>query len=595
MSKRLKRVAVNVVSLVMALLLIMVQAGCGGNSTQSSATDTGTTTSTGASSTEPAKETPVTLKILFGFTMGAALNGVQTDPVAKEIEKQTGVIMDVMSGNAITDLPGKISTLIATNDLPDLIYLGQSDLMAKAVSAKQLIPLDSLIEKGGQNFKQNSTLMLQFAKRFMSNDKNGKSDGNTYLLPLGAGVVDYNAIKGNYMPSIRWDLYKKLGYPKAETLADYVPIMQQLMKLEPTNKDGKKTYGMGAYFGDGQWAGDFQIWAGTSMYGQCPADNFSMILKSLDDTSFSHYLTDKSSSFYKFLDFFNKANRAGVLDPDSFTMKQANYTEKMQAGRYLFAALGSDSDGFNTTMLQQNITDKAFGRLPIPADSTSALITWDIPQGNASGGWAISTNCKYPEKAMKLLDYLASYDGVETIYNGVKGVNWDMVNGKPAMNQATLDGLIKNPDYSITSGVAKYSQWPFLSGMSKDPRYDTFMNLRNEPDALVSQLTAIDKEQCAYYNIKLPIELVTGKFKTVQQYTPEQAFMSKLPKDLQDKANKIDLYYFNNYLKMVLAKTDAEYAAEQDKFIKGVNDLGYETVVSWYNTERDRVLPTLKK
>ena len=92
--------------------------------------------------------------------------------------------------------------------------------------------------------------------------------------------------------------------------------------------------------------------------------------------------------------------------------------------------------------------------------------------------------------------------------------------------------------------------------------------------------------------MNVPLGLITNKFgleKCVQSF-PEEIYRDAMPKDLLDKASQSDLYVINNYAKIILAKTDDAYKAEQDKFIKGVQSLGYNQVVAWYNTDREKNL-----
>ena len=72
------------------------------------------------------------------------------DPIANEITKRTGVTLDFVMprGNNSEE----ISMMIVNNSYPDLIF-AKSDL-SKLIAAKAVIPLDSYIEKYGQNMKK---------------------------------------------------------------------------------------------------------------------------------------------------------------------------------------------------------------------------------------------------------------------------------------------------------------------------------------------------------------------------------------------------------------------------------------------------------
>lgn len=45
--------------------------------------------------------------------------------------------------------------------------------------------------------------------------------------------------------------------------------------------------------------------------------------------------TKEDGIFWKGLAFFNKAYRMGIMDPEAFTMKAAQYNEKVKSGAVL--------------------------------------------------------------------------------------------------------------------------------------------------------------------------------------------------------------------------------------------------------------------
>jgi hypothetical protein len=45
-----------------------------------------------------------------------------------------------------------------------------------------------------------------------------------------------------------------------------------------------------------------------------------------------------------------------------------------------------------------------------------------------------------PEAAIRLFDYCASFDGVELLYNGIEGEDWNMVNGTPVFTDEIVQG-----------------------------------------------------------------------------------------------------------------------------------------------------------
>ena len=153
MSKLFKKVTVIAVALTVLMSLVVFQSGCGKKDNKQAGNQTSTSTaSTQTVQVETTKiEQPVELTILNASIESGSQQGVQNDPIANEITKQTGVIMNLIPANAVGDINAKIAALIATGDLPDIIYFPSLDLMQNAIGAKALLPLDDYLDKFGQN------------------------------------------------------------------------------------------------------------------------------------------------------------------------------------------------------------------------------------------------------------------------------------------------------------------------------------------------------------------------------------------------------------------------------------------------------------
>ena len=96
--------------------------------------------------------------------------------------------------------------------------------------------------------------------RASSFDNNQQVNGKLYFIHNPVGIFSYDPLKSQVAPYIRWDLYKKLGYPKIDSIDDYIPILQKMMELEPTNAEGKKNYGSCCMVWRTQWWCDWNIW-----------------------------------------------------------------------------------------------------------------------------------------------------------------------------------------------------------------------------------------------------------------------------------------------------------------------------------------------
>ena len=94
---------------------------------------------------------PVTLTVFFGRIAPKNYTpGVQDDPVAREITKRTGVIMDITPGNAVAEVDTYMTTLFASDTLPDITPQGSGQLWPQMITAKKILAMDPYLEKYGR-------------------------------------------------------------------------------------------------------------------------------------------------------------------------------------------------------------------------------------------------------------------------------------------------------------------------------------------------------------------------------------------------------------------------------------------------------------
>lgn len=590
----------KVTVLLVAVMLIFTAmfAGCGTanrNTAAPSSSAAAATESTQASAqpSEQAEE-PVVLTILAPAVNDAQV-GVQDDAVAKEIEKVMGVRMDITPANAVNDINAKLAAMIASDDLADIDYLGNNDLMQSAVTAQVLLPLDDLIEKYGQDLKKNVPMMLKYSKSNQSVGKNGQSDGKTYVLGgFPVGTFGPDSADSFSIPWVRWDLYKKLGYPKVDSIDDYISLMKQLVALEPTTPDGKKTYGAGAFMGDSQWNGDYVVWASIPFIYGYTVNTYTSVVD-LISNDFINFLGDPDSKFYVAAAFWNRLYREGLLDPESFTMKKDDYIARVTQGRYLFSFGGQYTLDYNSKALASGEKEKFFVQLPPPKDTKAVWVQLDQPVGTPTNGVGIAKKCQYPDKAFKLLNYFGSLDGSMLLANGVEGQTWQMVDGKPALMDGIFDRYQKDENFLRTTGAGKYDLMMFMFEFNKIPEFDnSTINLYSQYGNTHPDFNPAEQDEVNHYGITKPLDLITRQAQ-ITASAPENALIPALPKDIQDMANNVDKFAFDNYIKMILAKSESDYEAEKAKFMEGAKQAGNDTVVKWYQDERVKAVEAYNK
>ncbi|HEY0829166.1 MAG TPA: extracellular solute-binding protein [Bacilli bacterium] len=504
--------------------------------------------------------------------------GFQEDPVMKEIEKRLNIKLNIIPANAVSDINAKFAAELASGELPDIAWAPSADLYNKIISAHAAVPMDELLEKYGQDILKRTPYRVEYSRKFLGKDVDGNSDGKMYFLGL-RGDSEADPLQVQVGPYLRYDLWEKLGFPKLETMDDYLPVLAEMMKLEPKNADGKKTYGVTGWFGDvwGDWAinAPFGMFEGKAQIGTW--GSWDMVKK-----QYTSSLTDPDSFFWKGVAWFNKANQMGVLDPDSFTMKWDNYLEKAAANRVFLGWAPWNIDGGNQTFEKNGTPEKGFFQMPAPNDLDQYMVSFEQPQGAQM--MFISKKSKHPEKAMELLNFLISDEGTELILNGVKGVHWDEVDGKPQVKQEVLDGLKNDPDYRIKSGVYKYHNIAGRGNSVINEKYNTPIYFMYLPDVVKTRLTTVQKAGSAHFGEVLPGDLYKDK-KETNFDTSYTTGMPSLTDGLKEIDTKLTNYVKTNQIKMILIKTDKEFEAEKAKFIEEAKKLGADEIVKWHQEE----------
>ncbi|MFD0716258.1 hypothetical protein [Paenibacillus sp. GCM10027626] len=524
-------------------------------------------------STEPADKKPVTLTF-WSATMGYNVpGGIQDDPVAKQIEKELGIKIDMETKPS----DEKLAALLATNDLKDIMVVEKKF----APQMKDLVlDLEPLIEQYGPDIKENMPPEVLEADKKLADGEQKFISGlimeeAASPEPLWAGVY------------LRWDYYKELGYPAINTPDDYLQVVADMLKKHPVNEDGKKYYGFSTWL-DWGYSNITHIWGpfrqgGTNLYGGS-ANVMQMDVKSFETTNI---YTNENSGFWEDVAFWNKANRMGLLDPDSFTQKYDQATQKYNTGQVLATYTGWMIWGGNTYLQQsKDIYDQGwFGPLPMPSKGYNYF---NKKYGQNNQVFAISKNAKHPERAMELINWLYSVHGSMTVANGVEGVDWVNEDGRYKYTEAHEKNKL-DPE-----AVNKYGYYKYLNnlGLSKDaliPGTQVPIDISKGREYMKAQMekpeNAIVKEVLNHYGAELPEDILPPG----QTYTHSEAFElagfipASEPDEIKLIADKLNNYLNQAVPKIILSEDDASFAAEKAKMIQEIKNLGEEKVFAFWD------------
>lgn len=503
-------------------------AGCGSNGSTSSSTASGSASSaSGEVSTDG-----VTISI---FDKNSGSNTFD-DPVAKAIEEKTGVKIQVE--NPTGDPLEKLNLMLTGQNYPDIVLMDRgNDIVNRYIEAGALLPLNDLIDEYGPDVKEMYGETL---------NKSRYTDGKNYYLNNWYGE-DPDPVAGVLM---RYDyLCEIVGKDRADsdepfTQEEYIDICKKFKELHP-NIDGKESIAITFDAESKNYDGTLKGMYGLKTYYQ-DGDNLEHVAK--------------APNFKEMMSFANELYTEGLLDKEWVVNKKNQWTQKLSAGN-VFSTFASywDTDAANTALASSVGEDAKFYSYKILGNGISADET--TYSGRSTLGWdaiAITKNCKNPEAAMKMINYLASEEGQYLLMWGIEGTNWNMEDGKHVPNDDLIEGFQTDFDKTkLDTGVRKWT-WFVKNGNGTDGTpYD------------VTQYKVKETRQVAMNHFGENDRWDTAEFTGL---TPAGSTPDGL------KWQKIQDIYDQEYPKIVNADSHDAAMEEYDKMISEMNDAGLEDV-----------------
>jgi multiple sugar transport system substrate-binding protein/putative aldouronate transport system substrate-binding protein len=232
-----------------------------------------------------------------------------------------------------------------------------------------------------------------------------------------------------YYPQLRFDLYQQLGYPVINTLEDFIPVIADMVALEPISSVGTKTWGVSSF---PDWDGDMvmMVKSTSALYGW---EEFQVGLYCTQTREWQGAL-EEGGWYLRALKFYNTLHQMGLYDPDSMTQSWDNVVEKYKNGEAMFNIFAWIADNFNTDKHEEE------GKIMMPVVAQDQM---NLADGLSVFGknrvWTIGANSNYPELAMEIINWFSTPEGVLSYMYGPLGVTWDYDDdGEPYMTELGL-------------------------------------------------------------------------------------------------------------------------------------------------------------
>jgi putative aldouronate transport system substrate-binding protein len=556
-------IAIGVMSAVLALSACTNNGGS--NPSASSATTDG-------SGTEQRKE--LTVNVLSQLTSFA---GPQEGWFAKIVKDKFNIKLNILNSTGEV-----VASRMASGDLGDLVVWGANGKeYTDAIKGGLLLDWnkDGLLDQYGTNIKQNAAQAIEANRKQFGDGKHVYGVGHS----VGSGEGSSESNKLTFGPSIRWDLYQKLGSPKITKMEDYLPLLKKMQELEPKSDSGRKTYGFSLW---SEWDGNSMNLGNIgAYYGYISGDGFNpsdMILTSVTEQKYQG-LIDDNSYYMQGLEFYYKANQMGLLDPDSVTQKFGDTSNKLKDGQFFFTPFTWMDDTYNTP--DHLTVDK--GLMPVPFAEEKAVTFGYTPYGGERI-WSIGSKAKDPIRLMEFIDWLYSPEGIMTVNNGPQGLTWDIKDGKAYVTDYGWEAFPSNEtpvpeEYgggTFNTGVSKINNTTITSMMINPQTNEPYnremwsSSLNHNPNQVESSWREAmgAKTQKDYYTNNNMVAVTKQTF-TGQAPIP-------LPTDIQQKQNEVGKVIKEYSWKMVIAKNDDEFNKMKQQMLDKAKGLGYDEVVA---------------
>lgn len=474
----------------------------------------------------PLVEKPTTLS----WMLVSSVQGLNDKLVIKEIEKRTGIKLDIQAVPA-QSYAEKAKIAIGSGKLPDIMHGQPLNEVNTLGSQGAIVSITKHIDK-----------LPNFKKLYVDNTENNwvmkswtDDKGDLYTWPVYGVSRDVN-----HGFLYRKDIFDKNGIKEWTNTEEFYEALKKLKEIYPDSTPYvSKT--QAAIFKD--WAYGWGIGGGSY-----PAF--------YDESTKEWKLATTSKEFKDMLDFMKKLYNEGLLDPEFVTDTQASWTAKMTQNDKAFVTFDwiGRLDMFSEQVKAQ-IPDYNL-RYANPVGPTGNIRTLNKVQ---NFGIMVANNDKQ-EAALKLLDYLTSPSGAELITMGVKGVSFET----DSAGKVTYPELKDVPKVEITTLEDKYGCW--LEGMyvNADTR-SVYFNYTEKEQEAQDKINSAKK-----YEPLDPILKFTNK---------ENEKLTEIQASLQKEADAFSTKY-------IVTKSHGD--KEWNEWLEKADKLGAKSFVEIYNAAQKR-------
>lgn len=562
----MKKKAISIL-LCAAMVSSMALAGCGGEEKQQAS---------GGKNSDGTYEEFITVDV---FDSLANYQGMQSGWFAKVVKDKFNMELNIIAPNVAGGGDTLFQTRSAAGNLGDLIISGTANgRFADMVKAGLLLDMTELLQD--KDVLKNYEAAIENANELVEQE-------GIWGLPSEISnqspEVSSDGIEPLVAPYVRWDAYKKAGYPEMETLEDLIPVMKAMQENTPESDSGKKTYAI-SLFKD--WDGNMMVGAKNyaSLYGY---QELGFVMASADGSDIQD-ITDEDSLYVQALKFLFQANQEGLVDPESTTQNYDMLSNKYRDGQILTSLWSYQGPAlYNTTEHKE----EGKGYMPALIKDMKPYSNGSYSEGNANTIIAIGSQAKDPERMADFIDWLYSPEGVRISEQangaaGPEGLTWEMQDGKAVLTEFGSEALPSN-DVAVPEEWGGGSWKDGVSALNfKAVSLADIDTTTNEPymttmwsSELEKNNTQLDQEWQEYAGgAKTTLEFLESK--DAVAVAPGTSYTQPTESsDITTLRNQCKAAIVDSSWQMIFAKDEGEFQSILEDMQDTVKGLGYEQVL----------------
>ncbi len=487
----------------------------------------------------------------------------------KELEEKLGIKIEWITAPT-GSLREKLNLMLAGSDegKADIIMtgVGQADRLDMVTEAQLgaqglVMPLNELIDTVSVGYKD------AFDKLPGMRDYITTPDGNIYSMPNVDGSLH---VQYNMKMWINTQWLENLNLEMPTTTDEFYEVLKAFKELDAN--------------GNGDPNDEIPL-SGVKSGAGTQIDGFLMAPFQLTPETTKLYVDDGVVTFAGVQDGYREGLRylyklysEGLLNPESFTQDKNNQVNLNENGDVcVIGCFMAQRPGYAcdlSTIPNSKKWEQYQSLAPLEGPDGNRVAAWNPYIMYQTGMTFLSSTCKYPEAAFRLIDYLATEEGSIRSAFGVEGKHWVRAEeGEYGLDgtQATITAL-PNDDTNV--------MWTQLAGLVRDTRFTVM--LTTNPDPYAEGVKPLDGRQIVMYKGSLEHEKVRQPLESV---LPSLYFTEDIAEDIALIKTTVMDYQNQALVRFVTGDLDIE--ADWDSYVSELNSIGLEEYLEMYQAAYD--------